>query len=206
MKQFIWSRLWSFYGFWHYILYLLFSTFVISVDQGKMLLVLAQLELSGVRLWIFLHFDVWIRLSISLLQVHVNLLLGTSRQLQNVWLMNLLMLQRDHQTGNWELDYQSLLIHLMISWGIYHYLQCCRISLVLLLPWCSSPYFRIFMFLITDGFDHSCFSYAIKKKDEIERVAKANRWGSVGEISMTQEESFHVTLELSLLIFLVSLV
>ena len=105
MKQFIWSRLWSFYSFWHYILYLHFSTFVMSVDQGKMLLVLAQLELSGVRPWIFLHFDVWIRLSTSLLQVLVNLLLGTSRQLQNVWLMNLLMLQRDHQTGNRGLDY-----------------------------------------------------------------------------------------------------
>ena len=105
MKQFIWSRLWSFYSFWHYILYLLLSTFVISVDRGKMLLVLAQLELSGVRPWIFLHFDVWIRLSTSLLQVLVNLLLGTSRQLQNVWLMNLLMLQRDHQTGNRGLDY-----------------------------------------------------------------------------------------------------
>ena len=68
-----------------------------------------------------------------------------------------------------------------------------------MLPWCSSPYFLIFVILVTDGI-HSCFSYAIKKKDEIERVAKANRWGLIREISMTQEESFLVTSELCFLI------
>ena len=47
-----------FHNSFHYILYLLFITFVTTVGQGKMLLVLALPELSGVRLWIFLHCDV----------------------------------------------------------------------------------------------------------------------------------------------------
>lgn len=88
-----------------------------TVDPVKMLLVLVLLVLSGVRLLIFLLFVVWIRPSISWPLVPVNLHSETLKLLLNVWLMSLLMLQRDHQIGN----LGTLYIVLFCNWELLSY-------------------------------------------------------------------------------------
>lgn len=132
------------------------------VDQGKMQLELDQLVLLGVRPWIFPHCAVLIRPYISSPLVLVNLRLETSKPFRSAWPMNWLMLQRVHPTGNEDNFFGSFTRVALIFF----------FSLVL-----------FYLFSLLQGFPILCFffcnfSYAIKKKDEIERVAKANRWGA----------------------------
>lgn len=112
---------------------------------------LVQLVLWDVRRLISVPCDVWIRQFTCLLLVHVNLHSGTLKQLLNAWLMNLSMQQRVHLTGN-------------------------QLFLLILFTQFLSTIYNILSFTWKLIVCPSIFSYAIKKKDEIERVAKANRW------------------------------
>ena len=122
--------------------------YCLAVDPVRMPPVLVLLVLWGGRLWISHPWGGWTRPSTSSPLVPGRALSGTSKPLLSALQMSWSMLPRALPTG-------ICVFWLHLGCFIPSHSMRCEIVLI---------------------HGNSCYSYAIKKKDEIERVAKANRW------------------------------